>query len=525
MRVPSIFTQKKQTMRRKLFGYMLVLVLILFVVIFIGMLLLGQYSSTKDKISDVLSLQMEVFEREIVAHQDNLAMRNVQLSKDASLIMHSYFTKERITFDDLANSQLHINSLQSSFIDLLSREILQTECSGAFILLNTTVNTSLENADNSKTGIYIQRNSVNLADDTLLLYRGNAKLGKENEIMPHRKWQMEFDSNKFPDYDKITESDSSVALEKTFYVTNIVTLPGTSEKVMLVAIPIRGHDDIIYGICGFEISANTFKMNHSQPSTFEHLVCVFSKKQDENIVDYKTSFTSGITNGYHLAPSGNLSVSPFSKTLSLFSGDEESYVGITRDIQICCGDNADHTLTVMIPKYDYTKIFVKNVIQIVFFILLLLFFAISCCGYFSKRYISPIIRGLDRIKKSELGESESSTYLEIEDLFVYLGEKEKEFSAIQAKVDKLAYSRKNEIDPNDYEYFKMGIKTLTKQERTIFELYLSGKSAPEILEITGIKERTLKFHNGNIYEKLGVHSRKQMLRYAMFYQNENGGII
>ena len=104
-------------------------------------------------------------------------------------------------------------------------------------------------------------------------------------------------------------------------------------------------------------------------------------------------------------------------------------------------------------------------------------------------------------------------------------EKEKEFSAIQAKVDKLAYSRKNEIDPNDYEYFKMGIKTLTKQERTIFELYLSGKSAPEILEITGIKERTLKFHNGNIYEKLGVHSRKQMLRYAMFYQNENGGII
>ena len=211
MRVPSIFTQKKQTMRRKLFGYMLVLVLILFVVIFIGMLLLGQYSSTKDKISDVLSLQMEVFEREIVAHQDNLAMRNVQLSKDASLIMHSYFTKERITFDDLANSQLHINSLQSSFIDLLSREILQTECSGAFILLNTTVNTSLENADNSKTGIYIQRNSVNLADDTLLLYRGNAKLGKENEIMPHRKWQMEFDSNKFPDYDKITESDSSVA--------------------------------------------------------------------------------------------------------------------------------------------------------------------------------------------------------------------------------------------------------------------------------------------------------------------------
>lgn len=35
-----------------------------------------------------------------------------------------------------------------------------------------------------------------------------------------------------------------------------------------------------------------------------------------------------------------------------------------------------------------------------------------------------------------------------------------------------------------------------------------------------IRESTLKFHNHNILEKLGVSSRKQMLRYATLLKQE-----
>ena len=107
-------------------------------------------------------------------------------------------------------------------------------------------------------------------------------------------------------------------------------------------------------------------------------------------------------------------------------------------------------------------------------------------------------------------------------------EKEKaetELARVQCEIEKLSYSRKNEINPEDYENFVIGIKMLTKSERNIFEMYLAGKTAKEIIEITGIKESTLKFHNGNIYEKLGVSSRKQMLRYAALYTQDNGGKI
>ncbi len=73
---------------------------------------------------------------------------------------------------------------------------------------------------------------------------------------------------------------------------------------------------------------------------------------------------------------------------------------------------------------------------------------------------------------------------------------------------------KNEAFLIRCEHFSAQIKTLTPTEKTIFRLYLDGKSTKEILEKLNIKENTLKYHNKNIYSKLGVSSRKQMLELA-----------
>lgn len=90
----------------------------------------------------------------------------------------------------------------------------------------------------------------------------------------------------------------------------------------------------------------------------------------------------------------------------------------------------------------------------------------------------------------------------------------------QTEIDRLAYSRKNEIDPDNYEAFEIGLKELTKNKKTIFNLYLQGKNAKEIADILNIRESTPPFHNHNIPEKPGVSSRKQMLRYATLLKQE-----
>jgi len=61
------------------------------------------------------------------------------------------------------------------------------------------------------------------------------------------------------------------------------------------------------------------------------------------------------------------------------------------------------------------------------------------------------------------------------------------------------------------ETYLAGQSKLTQTERLIFDLYTTGKSTKEIMAEMNITENTLKFHNKNIYAKLGVPSRKQLV--------------
>lgn len=60
------------------------------------------------------------------------------------------------------------------------------------------------------------------------------------------------------------------------------------------------------------------------------------------------------------------------------------------------------------------------------------------------------------------------------------------------------------------EIYINNLSKLTKTERAIFDLYLSGTSTKDVLNIMNITENTLKFHNKNIYSKLEVSSRRQL---------------
>lgn len=70
-------------------------------------------------------------------------------------------------------------------------------------------------------------------------------------------------------------------------------------------------------------------------------------------------------------------------------------------------------------------------------------------------------------------------------------------------------------------YLKNHLQDLTPTEHTIFEYYLAGKTTKEIMAELYITENTLKFHNKNIYGKLGVSSRKQLIEYATASNSES----
>lgn len=59
--------------------------------------------------------------------------------------------------------------------------------------------------------------------------------------------------------------------------------------------------------------------------------------------------------------------------------------------------------------------------------------------------------------------------------------------------------------------FADGLLDLNQTEKVIFDAYISRATTKEIMTSLCIKENTLKFHNKNIYQKLGVSSRKELL--------------
>lgn len=212
-----------------------------------------------------------------------------------------------------------------------------------------------------------------------------------------------------------------------------------------------------------------------------------------------------------------------------------SYIGLTKNISLHYED-ADYAITVMIPKSDYSQMKLRDTMQILLVSFLLLFSVIICCLDFSKKYISPILKGLERIKKSQT--NIASNIAEIDDLFEFLSQKDSEYekslaelskqnerakseiSRVQTENERLASIRKKFVLQDDYDFFLTGLKQLTPTEKAIFNLYMDGKSAAEILEIMTIKQTTLKYHNRNIYSKLGVSSKKQLLNYAALYARE-----
>ena len=64
------------------------------------------------------------------------------------------------------------------------------------------------------------------------------------------------------------------------------------------------------------------------------------------------------------------------------------------------------------------------------------------------------------------------------------------------------------------EFFISHLESLTPAEQKIYHLYLQKKSTREILSELCITENTLKYHNKNLYSKLGVNSRKELFAIA-----------
>lgn len=117
-------------------------------------------------------------------------------------------------------------------------------------------------------------------------------------------------------------------------------------------------------------------------------------------------------------------------------------------------------------------------------------------------------------------------------LSIYLLEQENEFLRINYKPEELVTKyEKTESEAlvenaqddkqegttslsDQCRYFIEQLPTLTATEKNIYNMHINCKSTKEILAALNIKENTLKYHNRNLYSKLGVSSKKELREIA-----------
>lgn len=424
-------------------------------------------------------------------------------------------------------------------LDPLCQYIRQTRCSGAFVILDAAMRTDSE-AD-VRSGLYVQKNNAERASNALLLFRGMAGVSKAHDVMPRRKWQQEFRTSQFPNYDACLSAEGASTWDAC-RITDLITLPGTTEKAIFLTIPMTAKDGTVYGLCGFAVNQTYFCSHYEQPSDLSRLACLLTSSTDEGTLDVNAGLVTYTKDGSCNLPKDSLSVREMGSNLFHFSTDDYDFVGKMKQVRFTA--EGSQTLAVLIPKEDYDRTVFGGIVQTVLLAFLLVFFAVSCCLFFVRRFLKPVYEDMKQLQTEAPDKAQTTfddfqplsetitareethkarvTTLEDEkaELQSQFDETQSRLESVQRDVKYLADKQKDRIDPELFHQFKENLNSLTKAERRIYDAYISGMDFPEIAATFTAKESTLRSQTQSVYRKLGVNSLTLLRRYAALMSQE-----
>lgn len=532
------------SMRRRFAIYITSTIALILSVILLLMNLLGIMNPTNDKIMDALDTQLLSYSDNIEQDYDRIAAYAISFSDQLESAIQNFLTENNLSFVDLKNNTDALTQLQSELYATVYLNMQMAPSSGAFYILDTTVNSQSEEA--LYNGIYlkyINLYSENTVNNEIALFRGSFATGKNNNLVFHSGWNNEMRTDFFVNCDSVFSGGTHYVLSPT------VDIPDTWEHARYVYVPIRDLKENIIGICGYEVNDLYFQL--SKKSNDSKCGQIIGALLDEKDGVYSGQFNS---NGFNAGKASSVILTQNDKSVTFDFGSEK-YIGKTKTITL---GNSTFTVALMIAEAQYEDALHQGQAKIAGIILFIVVFSFLCCVVMSKKYVAPILKKIDQVKTKE-DDGVQLKIREIDELFTFLAEKDnfyeaqlkdlqaaKQAAEEEATRTKEAYDRAleaynlspnklfhasdgkkkevmleylgTEITQEDCDYFICGLKTLTPTERRIYDLYLDGLTLPEIADILGIKENTMKFHNKNIYSKLGVSSRKQLIKVAVLIQ-------
>lgn len=506
------FKRVNSTLRLRLFLFFTGLVFMLLMCLLILLLATGNITAGLEESEDFIVSEHSDLLVNVSEFYENLSAEAVGFSNILSLNIESRLREKGLNISNLKESPDLIGEILSAELNHVLMYLNKSKSSGAFIILDATVNNRLPNSDKSKAGLYIKNmepNIVNSTSPTIYMLRGSSNIAYKNSIPLHPEWKMEFNVDNAPYFNlpinKALENKGSVS--KLYYWSSAFLLPETHEELMVCSVPLIDSEGNVFGVCGLDVSSMLFKLSFMpDDSMYQRIICTLSPVKDNLIKTGQSLFSGGYSASSSLS-NNDLIISTGSKKLFTYNNEESAYMGYHEYFKLYSEQSAfsnEHwALTLMVPQEDVNNYVINENMKLFYLCSFFMVLSIISSFVLSRYYIKPIYSAINTLK-DDPGTKVKTNIFEIDELIEYISSREK-----------ISRNKKeNESDSIILNEFLKNLKTLSPAELAVFNLYAKDYSAKEIADELYLSINTIKTHTKHIYSKLYIKSKDELILYV-----------
>jgi len=502
--------------RLKLFLLLALLVVSILFSVLVILSVTGTFTSGLRETEKDLTQELDRLAGDITGQFGRISAHTVEFSEVLSKDIEKELESRNISVTELQSHPEILESLVQREYDKSLLAMQKANSSGVFFILDATVNPSLENSSESKTGLYIKNmepNILNASSEFTLILRGFSSVGRQNGVTLHPQWRMEFDVSDSPYYKRPMDAarEKVLPLSRLFYWSDSLTLPGTTEQVMLCTAPLIDSRGNPFGVCGFEVSAMLFKLSHMPGNNIsERAIGMLAPGSDHELMVSRALVTGGYAMRSFKEQNQILGVRRDEPFNSYRQYDGTLFSGLHKPVSLYPEDSAfnstEWTVALIVPDEDISASVILMNLKLLSLFFGLLVIGVAISYFLSRKFLLPFFKGVEIIKSNDY--MSRTNVAEIDDLIEFL-------SASKTNRKTGGKSKDPEKLPDSlFDEFVKNTKSLSPAERSVFNLYVEGYTAKEITNILCLSINTIKTHNKRIYMKLNVASREELLVYV-----------
>ncbi len=511
LRLTAQIKKQSVSMQRRLLLYWLSMLLGIAAVLVLILSAVGVFSNDAQNAGETLQLQLDNAQLQLEQHMESLEANSIALSEQISRTLETLLTGNGVTMDDLNDDPELLQKLQEELMPRLYMTLRLSRCSGVYMVFNATVNTAAEKAPHSATGIYLRYANIHAtpaAQPDVVFFRGIPDIARAERLELHNRWNLEFDTEHFPGYDAWMEAEVERLADACCW-TERFRLTDTWEDVQLLCVPILDPNGKVCGLCGVELSSLYCYYSYPELNgSYGPLITLLAPVQGGKLLLEKA--LTGSADGTFLADTDILSVQKGKYFNTYFDGGNR-YIGLHCKTSIRGADGNELVAAVLIPENTFIAYRNTNRLLLIGCSVLLFVIALCLSIFLSKCFVQPILHTIQVIQSNEIPENSITGISELDELVQFVHSKTNE------KISQTA----NALPPNIEELFHTfseRAKTLSTAERGILKYYIDGHEITEIPDLAFVSIHTVKKHNSNIYQKLGIASRDELMLYIDLFR-------